>query len=71
MTREYQCHNRPPFKPSYIAQDGYKEAFDQYMTPIRVRNDVEVQHVNSTNCRYTAWQSDPGCSECEHGGKDE
>jgi hypothetical protein len=57
----YACHNRPPFKRTLLAQDGYK--------PDGTRNMVEVPFRMSPLCEFTTTelgQVDERCGDCRH-----
>lgn len=68
--RLYACHNRP--RPvagaiTHQAQDGWRmhNIHDGAVT-IRSAVPVDIRHVMSTDCRYDASATDPGCAGCEH-----
>ena len=63
--KPYACYNRPPFKTSAIAQDGW------YMDGVtRCPRLVTVKHVMTTECQYSRdpmgyGQRDERCAGCK------
>ena len=58
--KPYACYNRPPFKTSAIAQDGW------YMDGVtRCPKLVTVKHVMTTECQYSKETPDELCDGCK------
>jgi ribosomal protein L37AE/L43A len=63
----YGCHNRPDKSPTYLAQDGYCEPFqDPSGVWFKGTKYVEVPHVMSEDCRYDKRATDSKCAGCRH-----
>lgn len=59
----YGCHNRPPFRGVYKAQDGYFAAGFE-----RTDRMKATRHVMTTDCQYTKTdlgKVDPKCAGCK------
>jgi hypothetical protein len=63
----YGCHNRPDKSPTYLAQDGYGEPFqDGFGQWFKCAKYVEVPHIMSEDCRYDKRATDGKCAGCRH-----
>lgn len=63
------CNNRPrpaAGKP-LLVQDGYVDNYSPiYATATRTARWVFKPFVMSTECKYDASATDPGCAGCQH-----
>lgn len=67
-TKPYGCHNREPYKGSFVAQDGGIQ-FGSPQWPRIEPRFVRVQFRMSPNCQYTHTElgkADPRCAGCKH-----
>lgn len=66
MTRLHGCHNRPPMKCGYWAQNGVISLFVRLLVRLRilVRRAVWVPHRMSRDCKHDKRATDPGCTGC-------
>lgn len=60
----YGCHNREPYKPSLVVQDGW---FHRPGADTRLPRMVVIPFRNRPDCVYTTsdlGRTDPRCSGC-------
>lgn len=61
------CHNRDPFKDSFLAQDGYVQDGGNIQQGLMlVPRYVRVKFIMSRDCRYDVRATDPRCTGCKH-----
>jgi hypothetical protein len=66
---KYGCHNRPNNSPTYLAQDGYGESFQNDFGIWKSAKYTAVSHVMSTDCRYDKRSTDSKCAGCRRKGE--
>lgn len=62
------CHNRPPLKDTYEAQDGYMRDPDYFYgkdVTVAIPISVTITNVMSKDCQHDSY-ADPKCKGCCH-----
>jgi hypothetical protein len=67
----YGCHNRAPFKASYIAPDRIYDAQPGPLPNSYRSVQTAIPHAMSTDCRYDMSLTDKKCADCIHRGSGE
>lgn len=59
----YGCYNRKPFADGYYAKDRIYRGNGTFYEVL-----TYIKHVNTTECQYDRYATDPACAGCTHGG---